>query len=95
MGSGGPRQAEETIEDRMGGVGAAAEAETAARNLLATWNMSLETWARLVLQRHRGCFATHYVFAFLVFNMAVRSRNCWVSMLSVKRKKFADVESIV
>jgi len=75
---------------------AAAEAEGAVVwNLVATWSMSLETWARLVLQRHGGRFATHHVFAFLVFNMGVRSRNRRVSMLSVTRKKFADVERMV
>jgi len=48
---------------------AAAEAEGAVVwNLVATWSMSLETWARLVLQRHGGRFATHHVFAFLVFS---------------------------
>ena len=57
--------------------------------------MSLRTWADGVLRRHGGRFATHHVFAFLVFNMGVRSRNRRVSMLSVTRKNFQKVERIV
>jgi len=49
----------------------------------------------LVLQRHGGRFGTHHIFAFLVFNMGVRSRNRRVSMLSVTRKNFPRVERIV
>jgi hypothetical protein len=37
----------------------------------------------------------HHVFAFLVFNIGVRSRNRRVSMLSVTRKNFRKVERIV
>ena len=40
-------------------------------------------------------FATHHIFAFLVFNMVVRSRNRRVSMLSVSRAEFRKVEQIV
>jgi Helitron helicase-like domain at N-terminus/Domain of unknown function (DUF6570) len=88
VGNGGPRQAEESITDLAEGV-------EAARSLMSSRNMSLETWARLVLQRHGGRFATHHIFAFLVFNISVRSRNRRVSMLSVKRKNFSEVEHIV
>ncbi|KAL8284673.1 hypothetical protein RB600_009207, partial [Gaeumannomyces tritici] len=91
-GSGGPRQAEERVEEE--GTGGGTHAAT-ARGLIASRNMSLETWARMVLQRHGGRFATHHVFAFLVFNMGVRSRNRRVSMLSVTRRNFADVERLV
>ncbi|KAL8303418.1 hypothetical protein RB600_007051 [Gaeumannomyces tritici] len=91
-GSGGPRQAEEHAEEEGTGGGTHAATE---RGLIASRNMSLETWARMVLQRHGGRFATHYVFAFLVFNMGVRSRNRRVSMLSVTRQNFADVERLV
>ncbi|XP_044714650.1 PIF1-like helicase domain-containing protein [Hirsutella rhossiliensis] len=69
--------------------------ETAARDLLSSRNMSLRTWAGIVLRRHGGRFATHAIFSFLVFNMDVRSRNRRVSMLSVTRKNFPEVERIV
>lgn len=62
---------------------------------MSSRNMSLETWAQLVLQRHGGRFAIHHIFAFLVFNMLVRSRNRRVSMLSVTRKNFPEVERVV
>ncbi|KAM4066722.1 PIF1 protein [Hirsutella rhossiliensis] len=51
-------------------------------------------WAEIVLRRHGGRFALHHIFAFLVFNMGVRSRNRRVSMLSVGRKNFRKVERI-
>jgi len=57
--------------------------------------MSLETWARLILQRHGGHFANHHVFSFLVFNMMVKWKNRNVSMLSVTKKNFPDVERII
>jgi hypothetical protein len=87
--NGGPRQAEESSVD------VAVEADALARKFVSSRNMSLETWARLVLQRHGGRFANHHIFAFLVFNMMVKWRNRRVSMLSVTRKNFADVERIV
>lgn len=62
---------------------------------MSSRNMSLETWARLALQRHGGRFATHHIFAFLVFNILVRSKNRRVSMLSVTRKNFSEVERVV
>lgn len=62
---------------------------------MSSRNMSLEMWARLALQRHGGRFAIHHIFAFLVFNMLVRSRNRRVSMLSVTRKNFPEVERVV
>ena len=91
-GNGGPRQAEERVEEdgTEGGTHAAT-----ARGLIASRNMNLDKWARLVLQRHGGRFATHHIFAFLVFNMGVRSRNRRVSMLSVTRRNFAEVERLV
>lgn len=88
VGNGGPRQAKESITDLAEGV-------EAAWSLMSSRNMSLETWARLVLQRHGSRFATHHIFTFLVFNIIVRSRNRRVSMLSVKRKNFSEVERIV
>jgi hypothetical protein len=42
VGNGGPRQAEESITDLAEGV-------EAVRSLMSSRNMSLETWARLVL----------------------------------------------
>lgn len=60
-----PQLAEESIEDGTGWADAAVEAGAVAQGLVASRNMSLEKWARLVLQRHGGCFATHYIFAFV------------------------------
>ncbi|KAM4066757.1 PIF1-like helicase [Hirsutella rhossiliensis] len=97
FGFGGPRLAEEVIlgpEGRSIG-GTAAGEETAARDLLSSRNISLRTWAGIVLRRHGGRFATHTIFSFLVFNMDVRSKNRRVSMLSATRKNFAEVERIV
>ena len=87
--NGGPRQADESNVD------VAVEADAMARKFVSSRNMTLETWARLVLQRHGGRFANHHVFAFLVFDMMVKWRNRRVSMLSVTRKNFPDVERIV
>jgi hypothetical protein len=97
MGNGGPRLAEEKSADvaECGDVGVSVDAALAVGSLLSSRNMSLESWAKVVLQRHGGRFATHYVFAFLVFNMLVRSRNRRVSMMSVKKQNFAEVEGIV
>jgi hypothetical protein len=90
MGNGGPRLAKENRPD-------AAEYgdEDVVESLLLSRNMSLEIWAKVVLQRHGSRFATHHVFAFLVFNMPVRSRNRRVSIMSVKKQNFAEVEGIV
>ncbi|KNB16808.1 hypothetical protein FOXG_21800 [Fusarium oxysporum f. sp. lycopersici 4287] len=57
--------------------------------------MSLRAWADVVLRRHGGRFATHHIFAFLVFNMSVRSKNRRVSVLSVTRKSFRKAEGII
>ncbi|KAJ4224602.1 hypothetical protein NW757_014334 [Fusarium falciforme] len=95
FGSGGPRQAEESIDDAVLAVDGNTEADVRVRGLITSRNMTLETWAKVVLQRHGGRFATHHIFSFLVFNMGVRSRNRRVSMLSVTRKNFPEVERIV
>ena len=58
-------------------------------------NISLGTWARLVIERHGSRFATHHVFGFLVFNIHVKSRNRNVSMLGVTGKNFPEVERVV
>jgi len=89
VGNGGPRQAEESNVD------AAVETVAITQNFVSSRNMNLERWARLVLQRHGGRFANHHIFAFLIFNIIVKWRNRRVSMLSVKRKNFPDVERIV
>jgi hypothetical protein len=89
VGNGGPHQAEESSVDVV------IEVDAMARKFVSSRNMSLETWARLVLQRHGGRFANHHVFAFLIFNIIVKWRNRRVSMLSVTRKNFPDVERIV
>jgi hypothetical protein len=69
--------------------------EATARRLISSRNISLGTWARIVVERHGGRFATHHVFGFLVFNLQVKSRNRKVSMLSVSRKNFPEVERVV
>ncbi|KAF4448962.1 ATP-dependent DNA helicase PIF1, partial [Fusarium albosuccineum] len=94
FGVGGPR----LVEEATLGMGRGADmhgAEAAAPDLVSSRNMSLRTWADITLRRHGGRFATHHIFAFLVFNMSVRSRNRRVSMLSVARKNFRKIERIV
>lgn len=97
FGTGGPQLIKESIVIAGGeadaGIGEGAGAW--ARSLLASRNMSLAAWFEAVLRRHGGRFATHHVFAFLVFNLGVRSRNRRVSILSVSRKDFPSVERIV
>ncbi|KAM6514297.1 hypothetical protein FALCPG4_015448 [Fusarium falciforme] len=84
-----PRQAEECIMGAEGEASRAVDAEVAAQELVSSRNMSLEAWA----QRHGGRFAAHHpVLAFLVFNMGVRSRNRRVSMASVRKSDFPDVD---
>ncbi|KAL8367267.1 hypothetical protein RB599_010317, partial [Gaeumannomyces hyphopodioides] len=95
VGNGGPRQAEESIADVADDAGVGLNAEAVSQSLVSSRNMSLEAWARVVLQRHGGRFATHHVFSFLVFNMGVQSKNRRVSMLSVTRKNFPRVERII
>ncbi|KAM6523061.1 hypothetical protein FSOLCH5_003681 [Fusarium solani] len=95
FGAGGPRLAEEATLEPGRGPADIPGAEAVARDLLSSRNMSLRTWADIVLRRHGGRFATHHIFAFLVFNMGVRARNRRVSMLSVTRKNFRKVERIV
>jgi hypothetical protein len=97
FGGGGPRQAEEKMMGmtEADAIDISLVGETMARNAVSSRNLSLETWARLVLQRHGGRFATHRVFTFLVFNMLVRYRNHQVSMMSVTRKEFPEVERLV
>lgn len=73
----------------------AAAAESSHGGILASRNMSLRTWADVVLRRHSGRFANHRIFAFLVFNLEVRSRNRRVSLLSVSRRNFRKLERIV
>ncbi|KAM4058268.1 PIF1-like helicase [Hirsutella rhossiliensis] len=64
------------------------------RRPVSSRSLNLQAWAEIVLRRHGGRFALHHIFAFLVFNMGVRSRNRRVSMLSVGRKNFRKVERI-
>ncbi|XP_044717280.1 PIF1-like helicase domain-containing protein [Hirsutella rhossiliensis] len=68
------------------------QAERVAEGLMSTRNMKLQAWADVVLRRHGGRFATHPIFAFLVFNMGVRSRNRQASMLGAARVEAARVE---
>ncbi|KJZ70434.1 hypothetical protein HIM_10172 [Hirsutella minnesotensis 3608] len=92
FGVGSPRLVEEAGAQPVSDTANGADV---VQDLLSSRNMSLRTWADSVLRRHGGRFATHHVFAFLVFNMGVRSRNRRVSMLSVTRKNFRKVERIV
>ncbi|KAM4056481.1 ATP-dependent DNA helicase PIF1 [Hirsutella rhossiliensis] len=95
FGVGGPRSVDEaTLHLGRGGANTR-EPEVGTQDLVSSRNMSLRTWADTVLRRHGGRFATHHIFAFLAFNMGVRSRNRRVSMLSVTRKNFGNVERIV
>jgi hypothetical protein len=96
FGVGGPRHVEEMME-RPGGIRADASlgAEAMARSAVSSRSLSLETWARAVLLRHGGRFATHRVFTFLVFNMLVKFRNHKVSMMSATRKDFPEVQRVV
>ncbi|KJZ70132.1 hypothetical protein HIM_10473 [Hirsutella minnesotensis 3608] len=55
-------------------------------------NHSLSYWARYVLQRHGGRFATHPVFCFLVFNTLLRSSNRRISMVRVAKDNFHRFE---
>ncbi|XP_044715146.1 PIF1 protein [Hirsutella rhossiliensis] len=66
----------------------------AAGDIVSSRSLNLRIWADIVLRRHGGRFALHHIFAFLVFNMGVRSRNRRVSMLSVARKDFGKVERV-
>jgi hypothetical protein len=97
FGGGGARQAEEGMSGMRAGdpIETSLAGETTARSAVSSRNMGLETWARIVLQRHGGRFATHRVFAFLVFNMLVKFRNHRVSMMSVTKKDFPEVERVV
>jgi hypothetical protein len=95
LGDGGPRQAEESIDNGVLEENRNVEADIRVGGLISSRNMTLETWAKVLLQRHGGRFATHHIFSFLVCNMGVRSRNRRVSMLSVTRKNFPEVERIV
>ncbi|KAM4064178.1 PIF1-like helicase [Hirsutella rhossiliensis] len=93
----GPRLADEDAAGERGpSVGnQGAQAERVAEGLMSTRNMKLQAWADVVLRRHGGRFATHPIFAFLVFNMGVRSKNRQASMLGVARKNFARVEGLL
>ncbi len=94
-GSGGPRRAEESMSEITEGGATSLEGDSFALRLVATRNMSVEAWTRIILRRHGGRFAAHPIFSFLVFNMCVRWRNRRVSMLSVSRREFPRVEQIV
>ncbi|KAF2177813.1 hypothetical protein K469DRAFT_351650 [Zopfia rhizophila CBS 207.26] len=97
FGGGGPRQVEEMMSEVVEGLTAEVSlgGEAMAGSAVSSRNLGLETWARVVLQRHGGRFATHRVFTFLLFNKLVRFRNHHVSMMSVSRKEFPEVERIV
>ncbi|EXU95534.1 hypothetical protein X797_011371 [Metarhizium robertsii] len=85
FGIGGPRLAEEATPSA--GTGSDIRGvEAAAQDLVSSRNMSLRAWADIMLRRHGGRFATHHIFAFLVFNISVRSKNRRVSMFTQRPK---------
>jgi hypothetical protein len=96
FGGGGPRQIEENMlhlhGPSSGGLQLDGGGVAMATKAVTSRNLSLETWARVVLLRHGGRFANHKFFSFLVFNKLVRFRNHRVSLMSVARKDFAGVE---
>jgi hypothetical protein len=57
-------------------------------------NHSLNYWAKYVLQRHGGRFATHPIFCFLVFNILLRSSNRRISMVRMAKDSFQKVERV-
>ena len=57
-------------------------------------NHSLNYWAKYVLQRHGGRFATHPIFCFLVFNLLLRSSNRRISMVRMAKDSFQKVERV-
>ncbi|KAK7420728.1 hypothetical protein QQZ08_010263 [Neonectria magnoliae] len=57
-------------------------------------NHSLNYWAKYVLRRHGGRFATHPVFCFLVFNILLRSTNRRISMVRMARGSFDRLERV-
>ncbi|KAI8649770.1 ATP-dependent DNA helicase [Fusarium keratoplasticum] len=57
-------------------------------------NHSLNYWAKYVLQRHGGRFATHPIFCFLVFNILLRSSNRRISMVRMTRGSFYELERV-
>ncbi|CVL09413.1 uncharacterized protein FMAN_15546 [Fusarium mangiferae] len=95
LGKGGPREAEEHSKDAAGPVHPTFELEAAEQHLVSSRNMGLEACVKMVIQRHGGRFATHPVFSVLVFNIGVRSRNRRVSMASMRRSDFPDVEHTI
>jgi hypothetical protein len=97
LGEGGPQLAAEDAVERAGYAGDAVSmgAATSAGSILGSRNMTLGRWAKLLIQRHGGRFANHHIFSFLVFNMLAKYRNHRVSMMSVTRSNFSDVERIV
>ena len=56
--------------------------------------MTLEAWAKVILQRHGGRCAAHPAFSFLIFNMLVRSRNRRIAQGRLKRQAFGRVQGI-
>ncbi|XP_044714496.1 PIF1 protein [Hirsutella rhossiliensis] len=79
----GPRLADEAAtrgSETTGWRGRAAEAERVAEGLTSTRNMNLQAWADVVLRRHGGRFATHPIFAFLVFNMGYGVPAIWFTL---------------
>ncbi|KAG6996878.1 ATP-dependent DNA helicase pfh1 [Fusarium oxysporum f. sp. conglutinans] len=57
-------------------------------------NHSLNYWAKYVLQRHGGRFATHPIFCFLVFNILLRSSNRRISMVRMAKGSFQELERV-
>ncbi|EMT69198.1 hypothetical protein FOC4_g10000459 [Fusarium odoratissimum] len=94
-GMGGPRQVEEWAVAEREAALQICEAEFAVRRLVSSRNMTLEAVEQALVQRHGGGFASHLVFLFLVFNIRVRSRNRRVSMASIRKSDFPQVEHTI
>ncbi|KAK8869414.1 ATP-dependent DNA helicase pfh1 [Apiospora arundinis] len=56
--------------------------------------MTLESWVKVALQRHGGRCSRHAAFAFLVFNILLRSRNRQLAHGRLQRPAFRRVEGI-
>ncbi|KAF6793370.1 hypothetical protein CMUS01_16102, partial [Colletotrichum musicola] len=60
-----------------------------------TGGFYLRPWARILLRRHRGRFATHPTFPFFAFNMPMRSDNRRISHARMAKRSFPRIEHIV
>src|SRR5436190_23401735 len=57
-------------------------------------NFGLKAWAPIILQRHKGKFASHPVFQFLIFNILVRASNRRISIARMSKGAWSKAQSI-